>query len=97
MNFVYPCYHNYVRREFLKQNLISTILFFFLHDISPIFMPRMNPYPTLPYATLLARPTRLLSIYLSRSFTMPGMNIPCEPQSPSLSENEACDIIVRQN
>ena len=49
-----------------------------------------------PCAWLTSMPS-MTSVSLSLSFfTMPGMNIPCEPQSPSLSENEACDLSVRQ-
>ena len=55
----------------------------FLHDISFIFMPGI----TILMLGWQACPTWLLS--LSIFFHHAGMNIPCEPQSPSLSENEA--------
>ena len=89
MNFVrYNIYFFKCEGEFLKHNLIWT----FLHDISLIFMPSK----TIPMLDWVACPAWLFSLSLS-FFTMPGMNIPCEPQSPSLSENEACDMTVRQN
>ena len=52
-----------------------------------------NPCPILSSMPSMT----FLSLSLSVSFfTMPGMNIPCQAQSPSLSENEACDISARQ-
>ena len=64
-----------------KSDLHYSIVLF-VHDISFIFMPGM----TILMLGWLACPAWLFSLSLS-FFTMPGMNIPCEPQSPSLSEN----------
>ena len=49
-----------------------------------------------PYGWLTSMPSMTFVSLSLLLFTMPGMNIPCEPQSPSLSENEACDLSVRQ-
>ena len=51
-----------------------------------------NPCPIL---SSMPSMTFFLSLSLYLFFTMPGMKIPCEPQSPSLSENETRDISAR--
>ena len=81
-------------REFLKQKLIFTIILFFS-------CMTFHPFSCQAWQSLCKVEKHaywwLFSLSLSLSSPCRAWTFHVRPKSPSLSENEACDMMVRQN